>query len=179
VASDLNWRRLKYWRRLLTQALDPASAPGTAGSVTELLIEHGPHAVVQAWELASWLTRRLGWRVQGGKVTPGVEIAWRFLGPTGEPRVRIRRLDQGPADIRRVRVAGKLGGQPAALNLVVEDDQRLAIHLEGVEGAPRTMALPPHTPAELIGRQLSDRERDPVFHESMAVAQVMARSVLA
>jgi hypothetical protein len=30
----------------------------------------------------------------------------------------------------------------------------------------------------LIGRQLSDRERDPVFHESMAVAQVMARSLL-
>ena len=27
VASDLNWRRLKYWRRLLTQALEPARRP--------------------------------------------------------------------------------------------------------------------------------------------------------
>ena len=31
------------------------------------LLEHGPHAVVQAWELASWLTRQLGWKAQGGK----------------------------------------------------------------------------------------------------------------
>ena len=29
-ASDLNWRRLKYWRRLAMQALEPASAPGAA-----------------------------------------------------------------------------------------------------------------------------------------------------
>src|SRR5262249_17825060 len=54
VASDVNWRRLKFWRRLLTQALDPASAPGAMESVTEVLVEHGPHAVIQAWELVSW-----------------------------------------------------------------------------------------------------------------------------
>jgi hypothetical protein len=40
------------------------------------------------------------------------------------------------------------------------------------------MALPPHTAAELIGRQLSDRERDPAFRESMAVAGGMAQSLL-
>ena len=28
VASDLNWRRLKTWRRVLAEALDPATAPG-------------------------------------------------------------------------------------------------------------------------------------------------------
>src|SRR5205823_6176174 len=81
VASDLNWRRLKYWRRLVAQALDPASAPGAAESVTEILVEHGPHAVVQAWELGSWLARRLGWMVRGGRVQPGVEIAWQFVTP--------------------------------------------------------------------------------------------------
>ena len=32
---------------------------------------------------------------------------------------------------------------------------------------------------ELIARQLSDRERDPVFRDSMMVAQILARSVLA
>src|SRR5262249_34746085 len=48
VASDLNWRRLKYWRRLLGQALDPASAPGALETITEVRVEHGPHAVIQA-----------------------------------------------------------------------------------------------------------------------------------
>jgi hypothetical protein len=40
------------------------------------------------------------------------------------------------------------------------------------------MNVPKRTPAELIGRQLSDREPDPVFRESMAVAQVFAKSLL-
>jgi hypothetical protein len=92
--------------------------------------------------------------------------------------VRVRRLGEGPAEVRRVRVACTLGGKPGALNLVVEDGQRLAILPEGVEAAPRTMTLPPASAAELVGKQLSDRERDPVFHESMTIAGVMAQSVL-
>jgi glucose-6-phosphate dehydrogenase assembly protein OpcA len=178
VASDLNWRRLKFWRRLLMQALEPATAPGAAESASEVLVEHGPHAVVQAWELASWLTRRLGWRVQAGKVSDGTELSWRFQGARGEVRVRVRRLGEGPAEVRRVRVACTLGGKPGALNLVAEGGQRLAILPEGVEAAPRTMTLPPASAAELVGKQLSDRERDPVFHESMTIAGVMAQSVL-
>jgi glucose-6-phosphate dehydrogenase assembly protein OpcA len=179
VASDLNWRRLKYWRRMVTQALDPGSAPGVADSVTEILVEHGPHAVVQAWELASWLTTRLGWKLQGGKAHDNVQMIWRFTAPNKcDARVRIHRMDSGPAEIRRVRIAATLDGKPGAMNIVNEDCVRLSIQLEGVEGAPRTMALPLHRATELVGRQLSDRERDPVFHESMAVARVMAKSVL-
>jgi glucose-6-phosphate dehydrogenase assembly protein OpcA len=179
VASDLNWRRLKYWRRMLCQALDPASAPGVAESVSEIRVEHGPHAVVAAWELLSWLTRRLGWRVQEGKVDSGVEMVWRCETPGGPTRVRIHRLEQGPPEVRRVRLACRLNDKPGALNLVAEEGQRLVIQLEGADGAPRTQTLPAVSPAELIGRQLSDRERDPIFHDSMAVAQVMARSLLA
>jgi glucose-6-phosphate dehydrogenase assembly protein OpcA len=179
VASDLNWRRLKYWRRLLTQALDPASAPGAAESVSEVVVEHGPHAVVQAWELGAWLSRRLGWRLHGGKVCDSVEIAWTFSTAKGPRFVRVHRLAQGPAEVRRVRIACTLEGKAAALNLVVEEEgRRLAIRLEGVEGAPRTMTVPALSAAELIGRQLSDRERDPAFRESMEVAQGMAQSLL-
>lgn len=60
VASDLNWRRLKFWRRITKQAFEDAAAPGAVASATELVVDHGPHAVVQAWELVSWLTSRLG-----------------------------------------------------------------------------------------------------------------------
>jgi glucose-6-phosphate dehydrogenase assembly protein OpcA len=178
VASDLNWRRLKYWRRLLAQALDSASAPGAAESVSEVVVEHGPHAVIQAWELLSWLAHTLEWRVHTGKMQPGIEISWRFTAAQGEPHVRIRRLEQGPPEIRRVRIACKLHGKPITLNLVVETDIRLAVLIEGVDSEPRTITVPKQTAAELVGRQLSDRELDPVFRESMAVAQVFAQSVL-
>jgi glucose-6-phosphate dehydrogenase assembly protein OpcA len=178
VASDLNWRRMKYWRRLLTQSLESTSTPGAAESATEILVEHGPHAVVQAWGLASWLTRRLGWKLQGGRLEGQVEMAWRFVTPKGDAKVRVHRLDKGPPQVRRLRLACTLEGKAAALDFTVEDNQRLAMKQEGIDAAARTMALPPHTPAEVVGRQLSDRERDPVFRESMAVAQVMAQSLL-
>ena len=178
VAADLNWRRLKYWRRLLRQALDPGAVRGAAESACEVLVEHGPHAVVQAWLLAGWLSLRLAWRVQTGRAADGTELLWRCRGAGGDVRVRIRRLAEGPAEVLRVRITCVLEGKSGALNLVIEDGQRLAVVLEGVEGAPRTMTLPPVSAAELVGRQLSDRDRDPVFHESMAVAGAMAQSVL-
>lgn len=179
VSADLNWRRLKYWRRLLTQALAEGSAPGAVAAVREIVVEHGPHTVVRAWMLASWLTRRLGWRVQSGQVQPGVEMSWRFLTPRGEGRVGIRRIEDGPSTIRCVRIETTLNGKPVTVHIApeVEAAHRLSMTIEGVDLAPRTITMPPQNPVELIGRQLSDRERDPAFRESMAVAQVMAQCV--
>jgi glucose-6-phosphate dehydrogenase assembly protein OpcA len=178
VGSDINWRRLKYWRRMLIQSLDGAEDRGLFESADEIRVEHGPHAVVQAWMLMSWLTGQLGWKVRTGRVEPGVEMIWRFHGPTGEPLVRIHRTEDGPPEIQRIRIGCRIDGRASALDLFVQDNQRLAMRVEGIEEAPRTMTVPPHSPAELVGRQLSDRERDPVFRASMSVAQVMARSLL-
>jgi glucose-6-phosphate dehydrogenase assembly protein OpcA len=178
MASDINWRRLKYWRRMLSQSLEGAEDRGLFESACEIRIEHGPHAVVQAWMLLSWLTGRLGWRVQTGRVEPGVEMIWRFHGPTGEPLVRIHRAEDGPPQIQRIRIDCRIDNRDSALDLCVQENQRLVLRVEGIEEAPRTMTVPPHSPAELVGRQLSDRERDPVFRASMSVAQVMARSLL-
>ena len=178
VASDLNWRRLKYWRRLLGQALAPASAPGALESITEVLVEHGPHAVVQAWELVSWLAARLGWQVQKGRVEVGVELDWDVVAPHGPLRVRIARLPEGPSVVRRLRIACTIGGKVGALNVVDQDGQHLAVFLEGMDAAPRTVLFKAEGLADLAGRQLADREFDPVFHDAMAVAKTLAQSVL-
>jgi glucose-6-phosphate dehydrogenase assembly protein OpcA len=179
VASDLNWRRLKAWRRLLAQALDPAVAPGVLEGISEVALEHGPHAVVQAWELVSWLAARLGWKVQAGRVQPRVEIDWQLDGPHGKVRLRLRRLEEGPPVLRQVCITSVVGGKAGTLRFTVEEEgQRLAVVPQGADAAPRTMTVPPQSLAELVGRQLSDRERDPVFRASMAVARVLAESVL-
>jgi glucose-6-phosphate dehydrogenase assembly protein OpcA len=179
VVSDLNWRRLKYWRRLLGQALDPAAAPGALESISDVIVEHGPHAVIQAWELVSWLAARLGWRVRAGKVQPGVALDWRLDAPHGTVRVLIRRLPEGPAEVRHVRIGCTLEGQPGGLDLVVEDERRLAVRVEEkATAAPRTVTVQPQPLAELVGRQLSDREYDSVFMESMAVARRLAEGLL-
>ncbi len=178
VASDLNWRRLKYWRRLLAQSLDPVVAPDALTSMTEVLVEHGPHAVVQAWELVSWLAARLHWHVDGGKIVPGVEIDWQVSAPHGHLTIRLRRLADGPSVVRKVRIACKLDGKMDALNFTVEDDRRLAAKPEASPGAARTVTIQRQSLPELIARQLSDRERSPVFRDSMMVAQILAKSVL-
>lgn len=179
VASDLNWRRLKYWRRLLGQALDPATAPGVLDSITDVVVEHGPHAVTQAWQLVGWLASRLNWRVQATRMQPGVEIAWQVGTPAGRTlRVRIHRAPEGPSEIHHVRFACTIGGKLGALNVVREGDTRLAAVPDGIDVQPRTLTVPHQDLAELVGRQLSDRDRDPVFRESMAVAQIFAQSVL-
>jgi len=178
VASDLNWRRLKYWRRVINQEFDDAVAPGAFTSATELLVEHGPHAVVQAWELVSWLTCQLGWQVQAGKVQQGLEIAWQFQAPHGLVRVRIRRLPEGASEVLLLRMQCQPAGTPGAVVIRPEEGRRLVVVQEGVSTAPRTTSIQPQSPAELLGRQLSDRDRDPVFIQSMAVAQELAKSVM-
>jgi len=174
VASDLNWRRLKYWRRMIKQAL----APGAVAAAMELLVEHGPHAVIQAWELVSWLTSQLGWKAQAGKIEQGLEIAWQFQAPDGPVRVRIRRLPEGPSEILLLRLQCNLAGVPSAVAIRAEDSRRLVAQQEGAGTAPNTLNFQPQPRAELVGRQLSDRERDPVFSASMAVAQELAKSLL-
>jgi glucose-6-phosphate dehydrogenase assembly protein OpcA len=177
VASDLNWRRLKFWRRLLAQTLDPTTPGNASATATELLLEHGPHAVVQAWELASWLTRRLGWKVRAGKVEQGIEIRWAFDAPHGQVAVRIRRLAEGPSEVRQIRLRCRIDDLAASLVFRPLDTTRLEVTTEGVETAPRTVSIQPQSLAELVGRQLSDRERDPVFTESLATAQTLAQSL--
>ncbi len=178
VASDLNWRRLKYWRRILTQAFDPASNPGALETVTEIHVEHGPHAVTQAWQIVGWLASRLQWRVQTSRVQPGVDFDWIVKHPRGSLRLRITRLPEGPTAIHRIRIACQLLGKPGTLNIAIQDERRLSVTTEGVESAPRTVTLQHQTLSDMVGRQLSDRERDSVFAESMAVAQVFAECVL-
>lgn len=178
VASDLNWRRLKYWRRVLSQALDPGAAPGAIESISEMVVEHGPHAVIQAWELVSWVASRLGWKVQGGQVQPGAEIDWQVQAPHGVMRVCIKRLPEGPSDVRHVRFTCRINGVAGAIDVAAEDGRLLKAVAEPVSTTPRTVIATPQPLAELVARQLSDRDFDPVFNESMVIAKVFAESLL-
>jgi hypothetical protein len=78
-----------------------------------------------------------------------------------------------------MRLACILSGKPGAFNLQLNPDRRLSAIPEGViQAEPRTLPAPVQSRAELISRQLTDRERDPVFHESMAVALLLAQRLL-
>ena len=178
VASDLNWRRLKYWRRLLSQEFSPSINPGALDTVSAITIEHGPHAVTQAWQLAGWLASRLGWKIQATKFKQGHEIAFQLVAPHGTLSLIIDRLPEGASEIHRVHVSCSVGGKLGALNFVAEDECRLSVQPEGIDAAPRTLTAKPTPIAEIVGRQLSDRDPDPVFREAMVAAHLLAQAVL-
>ena len=179
VVSDLTWRRLKIWRRVLGQALDPTTAPGAVESVQEIVVDHGPHSVMSAWSLASWLALCLGWKVTGSQVVPDVRIDWGFSSPNGPKHIRIRRMADAPKGVREVCMTCNFDGIPTTLVVTPEDDERrLSVVMKGEETAPRTVTVQPQPLAELVGRQLSDRDRDPIFARTMAVAQGLAQRVL-
>ncbi len=177
IASDINWRRLKTWRRILTQGLDPITAPGVLETISEITIEHGPHAVTQAWQIAGWLASRLGWHYQASRLRDNVEIAFQFRTAHGWVTLRIDRLPTGPSQIQKIKVSCGFEGQGGQLDFSIEDN-RLSVTNVGKREAPRTVALPSQRIGELIGRQLSDREPDPVFRQSMQVAQQLARHLV-
>ena len=177
IASDINWRRLKTWRRILTQGLDPASAPGFLDKISEVTIEHGPHGVTQAWQIAGWLASRMGWHYQASKFHDNVEIAFQFRAPHGWVTLRIDRLTTGPSAIQRIKISAGFEGQDGELEFSIEDNRLSVCHV-GKDETPRTVTLPSQRLGELIGRQLSDREPDPIFRESMRLAQKLARHVV-
>ena len=178
IIADLAWRRPKLWRRLLAQSLDPGYAPGALEGITEIHIEHGPHALTQAWLLIGWLALRLGWQPRGGRVMPGPEVHWQFAWPHGTPRVRIRRLASGAAEIRLMRVVTRVAGHPVTFHFRADSASRVSVFAEGLADRMLSLTGPVQSRAEMVARQLPDLAHDRLFEQSVALARTMAEAML-
>jgi glucose-6-phosphate dehydrogenase assembly protein OpcA len=178
IISDLAWRRLKPWRRLVGQALDPAVEPGALETIDEVVVEHGPHALPKAWLLIGWLACRLGWRPMGGKVEPGVEVTWGFQSPRGPVRVTVKRHAEGEPVLRRVAISwnGPRGRAGALFSL--QGEGWISVERQGSEGTQRVLARGDMPREALVARQLPKLFRDPLFRDTLEVARTMAEALL-
>jgi glucose-6-phosphate dehydrogenase assembly protein OpcA len=176
--ADLAWRRPLLWHRLLAQALDPAYAPGALEGISEIHIEHGPHALTQAWLLIGWLALRLGWQPRGGRVTPGPEVHWQFASSHGLPRVQIRRLTSGEAEIKTLRIVTRVSDQPVTFHFRADSASKISAFAEGFADRMLSLSGPILSRAELVAHQLPDLAHDRLFEESLALARTMAEAVL-
>jgi len=180
VVSDLAWRRGKPWRRLVGQALDPQVAPGALEGIESVVIEHGPHALPQAWLTIGWLAGRLGWHPVGGDVVLGDRVTWRFASPRGPLAVTVKRCATGPAELRSVAIAWRRGvGEGASrssLRFERLGDARIVAQGEGALATPGIVAPEPSR-AALVARQLPKRFRDPLFRDALALSRRMAAAI--
>jgi glucose-6-phosphate dehydrogenase assembly protein OpcA len=170
---NLAWRYLKPWRRILAQVLDPAVAPGALKNIDSVQIEHGPHALPMAWLLIGWLASRLQWQPQKGEVQSGSEVSWAFRTPRGDLRVQIYRASEGEAQVRKLKLAWQ-GAAPGRASFHYGDDHWLSLLPE--ESTLSAASIPARkVPVEMmIAAQLAHRKKDPLFEQSIAVAQIMA-----
>ena len=179
VIADLAWRRIKPWRRLISQSFDPTAAPGAAlESIREVVVEHGPHALPEAWLLIGWLACCLGWRPAGGKVAAGVDLAWAFQTPHGPIGVTVRRLSDGDAALRNVSIEWSGGASSGTLRASVLGAGRLGVRMNGSTEPARIIAHPPRSRAALLARQLPALSRDSLFLDTLELARIMAKALL-
>jgi len=176
--ADLAWQRPRLWHRLLAQSLDPGYAPGALEGMSEIHIEHGPHALTQAWLLIGWLALRLGWRPQGGRVMPGPEVHWQFTWAHGTPRVRIRRLESGAAEIKLMRVVTRVADHPVTFHFRAESASRVSVFAEGLTDRMLSLTGPVQSRAAMVAQQLPDLAHDRLFEQSVALARTMAAAML-
>jgi len=170
---NLAWRYLKPWRRILAQVLDPRVAPGALQNIDSIRIEHGPHALPMAWLLIGWLAARLQWKPQKGEVHSGSELGWSFQTPRGALRVHIHRSSEGMAQVRKLNLEWQ-GAVPGRAGFLYGDDHWLLLLPE--ESTLPAASIPAReVPMEMmIAAQLAHRSKDPLFEQSIAVAQIMA-----
>ena len=177
LLHDVCWRRLKGWRRILSQGFDPAFAPGVLQSLGSLTLQHGPHALTQCWLIVGWLARRLGWKPEGGKIAGGAELTWRFTSPGGAIRVTARRLPEGPPEILSLAVAPAGSGAAPILTFKNLGEGQLTVESSGPSRATRSLTIPLNARSTMVARQASDLVPDPLFRDTLAVACTMAAAL--
>lgn len=174
VIHNLAWRRLKPWRQVLGEELDPAVSPRALENVAHIRIEHGPHALPSAWLLIGWLADRLGWRVEEGRMLSRSEAQWQFRGNEKLVAVRVVRRQAGDPTLYHIDWQWA-GPRPGRIVFDLEENRRLEVRVK--DGAPRGRSLPRQERATLIAEQLAHRYRDRSFERALAASNQMTQAL--
>jgi glucose-6-phosphate dehydrogenase assembly protein OpcA len=173
AVADLEWRRLKHWRRLMSQNLDPAVTPGALDQITEVRVQHGPHALPKAWLLIGWLASRLGWHPKSARVQPGHDITWSFQAGRPIQAVALRQAKAEPYKVHEVMISWPGG----SLTFSRLGPGMLTVIADRSDAKARVLVVPSQSRALLVAKQLPKLGRDPIFLEALTVARGMAAAL--
>ncbi|MEW6270398.1 MAG: glucose-6-phosphate dehydrogenase assembly protein OpcA [Thermodesulfobacteriota bacterium] len=176
--SDLAWTRLGPWRSLVSQALDPAVAPGALECLLEVEVEHGARTAPQAWLLVAWLADRLRWKLAGARQPGARQLEWSFTTPgVVEVRAVVRPGDPSRPEAFATRLRWGAQQKPSEVRVVCAGGERIAI-LAG--GAPtHGVVVPSRSRAALVAQEMADLGRDAVYRSSLDTARKLVDEILA
>lgn len=181
VIYNLAWRRLKAWRKLISEALAPSAVPGALHTVNRLEIQHGPHALPVAWLLVGWLASRLNWIPVSGSLLSEKAMTWRFECEGRHIDVLVKRRSQGSPWIYQL-AWGWAEGEGGSVMFSQFSERKLGVKL-GVKirttpVADTVIAMPATGRACLVAAQMAYRFHDELFEEVQAVCNRMAAILL-
>lgn len=178
VIFNLAWRRLKPWRRILSQSLCPAVLPGALTRINAIEVHHGPHALPLVWLMLGWLASRLGWQPKKGVVRSSSEMMWLFTSPTGPIEITVHRRADGPSRIEQMRI-GWLGAD--GLSEAHAEYRHEGHHIRYFPGDPelRPSSIPTmdRRLEQMVAAQLAHRAGDQLFTASIVFSEAMAKVI--
>ncbi|WP_323697118.1 MULTISPECIES: OpcA/G6PD domain-containing protein [Thiorhodovibrio] len=175
VIFNLAWRRLKPWRRILSQSLAPSVVPGALQRIDSIELHHGPHALPLAWLLLGWLASRLDWKPQKGVAT-GKQLVWQFASSSGPIRIEVHRRDEGRPNIDRMRIAWRSGdGQPGSHADYRHEGHHIRYCPGDAELWPSSIPTVEQRLEQMVAAQLAHRAGDALFTASIAFSEAMAK----
>ena len=174
IVHNLAWRRFAGWRKLISQVLDPQTAPGALEGVHSIEIAHGPHALPMTWLLVGWLASQLKWQSVDGKRISDSELVWRFKKNHHDIKVHVRRLPKGDPLIYHLLFDWSKPGTDGRICFERLDNERIGIVEALSTVSPRTFTA--HVPARstLVSAQLAYRNRDKIFESALKSSNAMS-----
>ncbi len=174
VVYNLAWRRTSIWRKLISQVMDPLTAPDALASLRLVEVDHGPHALAMTWLLVGWLAYQLNWKPVEGKVISKSKLVWRFRNNGKEIKVIVHRLPEGEPLLYRLLFDWSKPGHEGHTCFERLDNERIGIIENQPNLTPRAFAA--HIPSRslLVSAQLAYRDRDKVFENALRASNAMS-----
>lgn len=182
VLFNLAWRRLKPWRRILSQTLAPSTVPGALENLSRINLRHGPHALPMVWLLVGWLASRLGWSAESGRTRGGNHLEWAFRTRRGLVQVDVRRSEQGIPNIEDIDIFWNThGGSGSAQTSGHAGYRREGHHLRCYPGDSSKLptSIPIGNPRleQMVAAQLAHRAGDALFEDALNISQAMGKVI--
>ncbi|MDX2503118.1 MAG: glucose-6-phosphate dehydrogenase assembly protein OpcA [Gammaproteobacteria bacterium] len=172
VVFNLAWRRLKPWRHLLSQVLDPTIQPGALDRVSHITIEHGPNALPMALLMLGWCAFLLDWKATEGKASLGKETVLHFNHSGRQIPVTIKRQDMGKPTLHKLYWHWQNKKMYSAVFARL-GDERLGIVGDDSDVPVRVISAPEHCRSVLVSAQMAHRSRDKMFEQALEVGNSM------
>lgn len=173
IVHNLAWRRFAGWRKLISQVLDPQTAPDALNKVHSIEIAHGPHALPMTWLFTGWLVSRLKWQAIDGKRITDSELIWRFRNKQQDIKVQVKRLPEGSPLIYHLLFDWGKPEKPGRICFERLDNERIGI-VETLSTVPaRIFSAQVPERAALISAQLAHRNRDKIFENALKSSNAM------